>query len=116
MLQRNALFGRRPDTPETGEERPMQFETLYDSVWDYMRALNSRPEYSALREARESVRSSNVYPRGDAMARYIGPYAQSGEAYVAQVQAVIESNELTRFDQPAESSEESPPSLDSPRL
>ncbi|MBA4802911.1 MAG: potassium/proton antiporter [Euryhalocaulis sp.] len=116
VLQRNALFGRRPDTPETGEERPLQFETLYDSVWDYMRALNSRPEYSALREARESVRSSNVYPRGDAMARYIGPYAQSGEAYVAQVQAVIESNELTRFDQPAESSEESPPSLDSPRL
>lgn len=114
VLQRNALFGRRPGVDETTETRPAEFETLYDSVWDYMRALNSGAVYEDLREARAAARASGAYPRGDAMARYIGPYAQSGQAYVDQVQAVIESNELTRFDQPPEDDSEA--SEDSPLL
>lgn len=98
-LERNSLFGRQPGAGEEGEDRE-RFDTLYESALDYVRELNSADIYADLWEARAAARNSGVMAPGPAVARFVAPYAASGQAYVDSLLSVIESNTLTRFDPP----------------
>ncbi len=88
---RNALFGRLP----AGQEG---FPSLLASAGDYVDLINTHPDFAPLRAARADLRARQVPVTGLQLVEHIGPYAASGDAYAAQVRALIISAELDRFD------------------
>jgi len=90
-LERNALFGRLPG----GQER---FSSLSASAADYAGLLNSHPDFADWRAERARLRAAGEPVTGLALVDFIAPYAESAEAYAAQVRAVLVSTGLERFD------------------
>lgn len=88
---RNALFGRFP----AGQEG---FTSLLASAGDYVDLINTHPDFAPLRAARANLRARQGPVTGLQLVDHIGPYAASGDAYAAQVRALIISAELDRFD------------------
>jgi len=88
---RNALFGRLP----AGQEG---FPSLLASAGDYVDLINTHPDFAPLRAARADLRARQAPVTGLQLVEHIGPYAASGDAYAAQVRALIISAELDRFD------------------
>lgn len=88
---RNALFGRLSG----GQDG---FPSLLASAGDYVDLLNMHPDFAPLRAARAGLRAREVPVTGLELVDHIGPYAASGDAYAAQVRALIISAKLDRFD------------------
>ncbi|GEM_PF-697581 len=100
-IDNNALFGRRPSADEDidGEGDPGRFRTLRASVRDYLHTLNTAPAFQEFRDARAQQRILGAERlEARALAPYLAPYAESGEAYTDSLIALIEENDLTRFD------------------
>lgn len=104
----NALFGQwtwdgdgieplRRDDGRTHKIRA--FSTLLDSVRAYALNLNSHDAYRALRKARAAMRAAGRTPDGYALAGYLTRYSERGEAYVDGLRALMETNDLRRFDE-----------------
>jgi Bax protein len=99
----NALFGQWSVTPGRGlkparrdagkTHRVKAFNRLIDSVWDYVRNLNSNGAYRELRGLRSAGNAS-----GQQLAAGLEPYSQQGPVYVALIRRIIAGNGLARLD------------------
>lgn len=89
-IERNALYGRSP--------REGRFGGLTAAAADYVDVFNTHRDFTAFRAERARLRALGEAVTGPALVSLIGPYAESGDAYAAQVRAVMNSAGLTRFD------------------
>lgn len=87
-------YGRDCGVPAPGAGDLRRFASPADSVHAYMRNLNTHPAYKKLRNHREQLRARSGRITGTALATVLGAYSERGEAYVADVQALIRDNDL----------------------
>jgi Bax protein len=103
-----ALYGQRtwsqgkgivPTKRRSGEQFEVKaFRSLLQSVTAYMRNLNTHPAYQDLRDARAIMRRSGQTIDGYVLAQGLTRYAETGEAYVDDLQMIIRVNDLRDFD------------------
>lgn len=89
-LQRNALYGRMP--------REGRFASLSAAAAEYVDVFNTHRDFAAFRAERARLRHAGEAVTGPALVGFVGPYADSGESYAAQVRAVMNSADLARLD------------------
>lgn len=104
----NALFGQwtwQPGAgivpmhrPEGATHSVKAFGTVFDSVIGYMRNLNQHDAYQRFRLVREDNREAGPPLDGWALAATLTKYSERGAVYTEELQALIESNDLTVFD------------------
>ncbi len=75
------------------------FESVDDSVSYYMLTLNSHPAYQGLRGIRATLRENKTPLRGYELAEGLLMYSERREAYVEEIQAMIDVNDLREFNQ-----------------
>ena len=93
----NALFGMiGGDGTDTA--KLAAFETLYASVAAYVHNLNSFPAYTDFRRQRAALRVEGKPPDGRALATTLLRYSELGIEYTRHIQAVIEKESLSPFD------------------
>lgn len=73
------------------------FASIGDSVSYYMLTLNSHPAYDSLRLIRSTLRNNKAPVRGYDLAQGLLMYSERREAYVQEIRAMIEGNNLRRF-------------------
>ena len=74
------------------------FKDTKASVKAYIRNINSGAVYEKLRNIRAKLRSSNKPVLGYGLAPGLTKYSERGEKYVKEIQAMIRSNKLERYD------------------
>jgi Bax protein len=100
----NNYFGQRCYQPGCGIE-PLavngstdfglaRFGSVAESVESYILNLNTHPEYRTLRVRRQSLRDSGAAVTGLALVGELAAYSERGSEYVAEVTALILSNNL----------------------
>jgi len=89
-IARNSLYGRVP--------REGRFSSLTAAAGEYVDVFNTHRDFAAFRAERARLRSEGGAITGPALVGLVGPYADSGESYAAQVSAVLNSADLARFD------------------
>lgn len=80
--------------PEGATYAVRSFPSIDASVRAYLHNLNTNRAYGELRVSREQMRLAGEAPDGVALARGLTAYSARGEAYVAEIQAMIRSNRL----------------------
>ena len=73
------------------------FDNVDASVQYYMLTLNSHPAYQDLRNIRDDARNNDDTVRGVDLANGLISYSERREAYVKEIQAMIRTNNLQRF-------------------
>jgi Bax protein len=99
----NAFFGQRAvrdqgHTIGPQGERYRSYESPQHSVRSYMKNLNTHRAYEALRAERTKLRRQGKTPTGVELAVGLLSYSTRGADYVQQVQRLIRSRDLGRFD------------------
>ena len=108
--QGNALFGQWTWQPgaglkpkqmraELGDYAIKRYPSLYGSVADYMRNLNTQKAYAGFRRLRAGQRANGKQPSGRAVASTLTSYSEEGAKYVSKLLNLIKSNSLGRLDQ-----------------
>lgn len=107
-LEGNALFGQWTWSDRRGlvpQKRPdghtyaiKAYQTIYESVADYMRNLNTHRAYRAFRASRAAMRAAGETPTGVDLAQALSHYSERREAYVQDLHSIIKVNRLSRFD------------------
>lgn len=107
-MEGQALYGQWTTIPGTGivpANRPedasyevRRFDSLGQSVQSYMRNLNSHAAYRRLRTARAEMRAEGQIPDGRSLSVHLYNYSSRGPDYVADVQQIMRTNDLYRFD------------------
>ncbi|MFQ5346742.1 MAG: glucosaminidase domain-containing protein [Rhodothalassiaceae bacterium] len=88
-----------PERREEGKRHRIRaFDFLIDSVGAYMNNLNRAPAYRAFRQLRAALRAEGRPLHGSPLVPALRAYSERGEAYVAELQAIIAANELEDFD------------------
>ncbi len=85
------------DRPEGATYEVRKFATIYDSVRSYLHNLNTHSAYKQLRELRTRSRLNGQSPDGLKLAEGLLRYSTRGEDYIKELQAMIRSNQLSRF-------------------
>jgi len=93
----NALFGMIGGDG-TDTSRLAAFETLYASVAAYVHNLNTFPAYTDFRRQRAALRVEGKHADGSALAMTLQRYSELGIEYTRHIQAVIEKESLSPFD------------------
>lgn len=75
-----------------------KFGSVYDSVKSYMRNLNSQFSYADLRALRAKSAAKGKSISGYKLANGLLAYSTRREAYVNEIQAMIKSNKLEKYD------------------
>ena len=75
-----------------------KFKTIQGSVSSYMRNLNSQHSYEDLRALRAKIRSRNKTIRGYELANGLLMYSTRRQAYVDEIQHMIQHNKLYKYD------------------
>ncbi|MDM3870832.1 glucosaminidase domain-containing protein [Porticoccus sp. W117] len=83
--------------PEGATYEVASFDSVTDSVREYMRTLNSHPGYDELRE----LRSEQGQLSGEELAQGLGEYSARGKAYIEELQQMIRYNRWQEYDKPA---------------
>jgi Bax protein len=105
--QGNALFGQwstgegmvpKQRGKAAGDHRIAAFSTLLESVRAYAKNLNTHAAYRKFRQSRAAQRSDGHHLDGQSLSAHLGPYAETGAAYIATVRRVIRQNGLGRLD------------------
>lgn len=106
-LLANNLFGEWTFTPGTGivpEGRPegeiyevRRFNTLLDSVRSYQRNLNTHSAYRTFRQLRAAARAAEEKLKGKDLANGLLYYSTRREAYIRDLQTLIQQNRLERY-------------------
>lgn len=92
--------GLKPQQRNEGAIHEVErFETVQDGVNKYVRTLNSHPAYAKLREIRTGLRKQNTPLKGTTLAEGLGSYSERGQAYIDEIQEMIEYNELEGYNQ-----------------
>ncbi len=104
----NNLFGQWCFSPGCGivpGQRPAgasyevaQYDNPRQSVSSYIHNLNTNSAYLLFREIRLQMRTENRPLDGLMLAEGLENYSSRGEAYILELQAMINSNELYRHD------------------
>jgi Bax protein len=99
----NSFFGQRAvrdqaHIPGPQGERYRSYESPQHSVRSYMKNLNTHRAYEALRAERAKLRRQGKNPTGVDLAVGLLSYSTRGAEYVQQVQRLIRSRDLGRFD------------------
>jgi Bax protein len=100
----NNLFGTRtwdsdkgikPNARATGKNHLVRtYDTVAESVRDYMLNLNSHPAYRPLRERRAQLRNSGRPLSAMHLAEGLEDYSELGDEYVRRIQSTIRANDL----------------------
>ncbi|MCL6415753.1 glucosaminidase domain-containing protein [Aestuariirhabdus sp. Z084] len=86
--------------PEGKTYEVKRFGSVAGSVAGYFHNINSQPSYHQLRELRRGFRRvGRGHEAGEWLAEGLLAYSSRGEAYVEEIQAMIRSNGLSRYDQ-----------------
>ena len=103
----NALFGqwtwaRRgglvPEKRDAGATHSIRaFSQIADSVFAYVRNLNTHTAYTEFRKVRAAIRRAGVTLDGITLSTTLNRYSQRGEAYVADIRGIIKRNRLDRL-------------------
>ena len=106
-LLANNLFGEWTFTPGTGiipEGRPAgeiyevrRFNSLLESVRSYQRNLNTHSAYRSFRQLRAEARAADLEPTGRNLANGLLYYSTRREAYIKDLQSLIQQNRLERY-------------------
>ena len=105
----NAMFGEWtfkadhkgivPNGRETGKtHRVRAFDTLQDSVRSYVTNLNKHRAYKEFRTERSKMRAQGRVVDGMELAGALHRYSERGAAYVAEIRAIISTNDLDLLD------------------
>lgn len=107
--QANNIFGEWTFTPGTGivpKGRPAgetyevkKFSSLSDSIQSYINNLNTHNAYSELRASREMMRSNKQPLQGFYLAEGLLNYSTRRDAYVTEIQTMINYNQLAQLAQ-----------------
>ena len=107
-LEGNALFGqwtwsKKGISPKNKDpnatHKILQFQILKASVRAYKNNLNTHNAYKEFREVRAQLRENNKQIVGLDLTKYLKSYASIGVKYVQILEAIIEKNSLTDFDE-----------------
>lgn len=103
-LQGNNLFGQRCYSDgcgiaPTGVQPDAgfgvaKFSSVDASVASYVRNLNTHPQYADFRRMRQSLRNANATLAGTVLADGLIDYSERGDAYIAEIKAMILQNSL----------------------
>lgn len=74
-----------------------KFRSVQAGITYYLQTINSNPAYKELRDIRADLRQEQSRVLGVALAQGLARYSERGEAYVDEVQAMIEYNGLQRY-------------------
>ena len=105
-IQGNALFGQwawrdqagiRPLDASNHRAVVRSFGSLLGSVRAYMHNLNTHSYYQKFRQARSALRNRPKVGEAKMLAKYLDRYAEIGQAYVTKLEALIQSNDFSRF-------------------
>ncbi|WP_373087998.1 glucosaminidase domain-containing protein [Sneathiella sp.] len=113
-LEGNALFGQRvwssgdansgegiiPEERDNGETHEVKaFNTLADSVKDYIHNLNVHDAYADFRKERAELRAEpGARLDGLRLAETLTPYSEGGSNYIENLRTLIEANRLDDFE------------------
>lgn len=107
--QANNIFGEWTFIPGTGiipKGRPAgetyevkKFSSLNDSIRSYINNLNTHHAYSDLRESREKMRNNQQPLQAFYLAEGLLNYSTRRDAYVAEIQTMINYNQLAQLAQ-----------------
>jgi len=107
-LHGNAVFGQWTftkgagmvprDREEGARHEVKAFDSLADSVRQYIHNLNTHRAYREFRKVRESQRAQGTPLDSKALARTMTRYSQRGQAYVSAILGLIRTNGLHRYD------------------
>ncbi len=75
-----------------------RFSSLYASVGDYIRNINTHKAYQTLREERSKIHSSKQELHGSTLAKHLTKYSEDGTSYVSMVKAIIHAYKLEKLD------------------
>lgn len=75
-----------------------KFASPYDSIKAYQLNLNRNRSYTKLRQIRSQLRAQGQKPSGIQLALGLSHYSERGMAYVKNIQSMIRSNHLQKFD------------------
>ena len=74
------------------------FDSLLDSVNSYILNLNTHTAYKELRNFRISQYNLGKKITGNDMANFLDKYAEIGVDYVIKVKKMIETNQLSKYE------------------
>ncbi len=74
------------------------FASLYASVGDYIRNINTHEAYKNLREERSKIHANNKDLHGTVLARHLINYSENGQYYVSKVKQIIRAYKLEKLD------------------
>lgn len=86
IVPQNRLEGRKHEVEA--------FETPRDSVFSYLRNLNTHKSYRQFRLARARLRKTGAGLSGVALAEQLADYSERGEDYIKDIKHLIEVNKL----------------------
>jgi Bax protein len=103
-VEGNNLFGQRCYRPDCGlvpQQRAdgarfavARFDNVAESVESYVRNLNTHPTYRSFRDLRQIVKRRGDPLTGLALLDGLADYSERGEAYLAELRALIRQNGL----------------------
>ncbi|RDL43726.1 flagellar biosynthesis protein FlgJ [Marinomonas piezotolerans] len=82
---------------EDADHEVRKFNDARESVFAYIDNLNSNPAYKELRAIRAELRHQDEPISGLALVHGLDKYSQRGQAYVDEIENLIDYNELWRF-------------------
>jgi Bax protein len=74
------------------------FSSIYASVGDYIRNINTHQAYQTLRAERSKMHEKNQDLHGLVLARHLTKYSTNGASYVTMVKAIIQAYKLEKLD------------------
>ncbi|AFK53894.1 glucosaminidase domain-containing protein [Tistrella mobilis] len=92
----NALFGVMTWDDALFVVKP--YETIVESVIDYVRTLNSHPAYAGFRAERQMMRRMGEQLDGGLLLRHLTRYSELGGDYIERVTVVIRQNGFAEYD------------------
>lgn len=82
---------------EDADHEVRKFDDARESVFAYIDNLNRNAAYKKLRNIRKKLRASGSPVTGMALVHGLDNYSQRGQAYVDEIEGLIEYNKLWRF-------------------
>ncbi len=105
----NALYGQwcfkkgcgiRPKNPDSakGYYAVERFDTPMDATIEYVHNLNTQNAYSAFRDLRASQRTHGIRLNSNKLARTLTQYSTSGNKYIIDIETIIKTYRLDKYD------------------
>ena len=93
------MYGEGPAQSEEAKNyRIKYFASLVDAVRSYATNLNTNPAYDRFRKLRANMRAAEFEPDGYDLADTLVSYSELGKVYIKSIRRIIDTNELSRFD------------------